>query len=264
MPEAPPPPPPPSDDESLADLTRAHLRLLAITARRNPQRVAGVVRAVASELETSTGAVVRAIASAAGTAAGTSAQWARTAESAVMDAIANGSLVTSEAVAAGVSASATAGGSMGWFGGLSFAAKAMVVGAMVGGLAVAGHVTGAVELGFLTSGPQDGYQAVGVYSGDAVSIVSVRSTEAIEAGIAPCVFRHGGTDCDSDADVRPLVPDVFADPTAATSALCELLGGPRFAPRFAAGWSVPYEDGTVTLDDWGSVDFATCDAVLEG
>jgi hypothetical protein len=43
-----------------------------------------------------------------------------------------------------------------------------------------------------------------------------------------------------------------------------MLEGPRSAPALSDGWNVPYDGRTVTLDDWGDVDFAVCDDVTGG
>jgi len=87
----------------------------------------------------------------------------------------------------------------------------------------------------------------------------VRGTTALDEGIAPCRFRHGGVNCDDDADIVDLDPNVYDTSEEATEALCVLLDGPRFAPALSDGWKVPYAGSSVTLDDWGSVSFAICD-----
>ena len=97
-----------------------------------------------------------------------------------------------------------------------------------------------------------------------VRIVSVKHTNAITEGIAPCEFRHGGNDCESTADVVALDPGVYETAEEATEVLCRMLEGPRTAPALSDGWSVPYDGRSVTLDDWGHVDFAVCDAIIDG
>ncbi len=266
---------------TIANITVEMLKKVAMAARTSPQAVSTAVQQIAATLGTSTAAVVRGITVSMGSSSAATAGWAGTATTAVQGAVAEGALVTTEVAVAGTAATTTTGGLVAWFGGLSVAAQVALVVALVGGTvliargagwaasdsasAVAGSGPGTTaSFGPAPSVFSEGYQAVAVHRDGRLSIVSVRGTTELEDGIAPCNFRHGGIDCDSDADVRPLVEEVFGDADAATRALCGLLGGPRFAPALAAGWKVPYGDGSVTLDDWGQVDFEACDEVLEG
>lgn len=272
---------------TVANITLAMLKRVAMAARTSPQAVATAVETIAAELGTSSAAVVRGIAvltERVSTSAAT-AGWAGTATTAVEGAMAEGALVTSEVVVAGTTAATTGGAvtaAVTWFGGLTIGAKVALVAAVIGGTVLVARgagwaasdapsaVSGAgpgtsAEFGATIPEFNEGYQAVGVYFDGKLSIVSVRGTEDIADGIPPCRFRHGGINCDADADVRPLAAgEVFPDAKKATNALCGLLGGGYYAPALAAGWVAPYGGGTVTLDDWGAVDFAECDKVIGG
>ncbi len=271
---------------TVAKITLDMLKRVAVAASRSPQAVATTVNTIAAELGTSSAAVVRGIAvltERVSTTAAT-AGWAGTATTAVEGAIAKGALVTSETVVAGTAAASSGGAvtaAVTWFGGLTVAAKVAIIAAAIGGTVLVARgagwlasdspsaVSGAgpgmsAEFGETIPDFNEGYQAVGVYFDGELSIVSVRGTDDVTEGIAPCHFRHGGIDCDSEADVRPLVEEVFPDAAAATNALCGLLGGAYYSPALADGWVAPYGEGTVTLDDWGAVDFAECDKKLAG
>lgn len=285
---------------SIANITVDMLKRVAMA--RGPQAVAQVVSDIARTLGTGTGPVIRGIATSMGSTAISAAGWGATATTAVQGAMDAGVLVSSEAVvtgaagagaagaagatgaagaAGGAGAAGASGGMFAWFTGLSVGAQvAVVVGAVVLTAALAqaaGSLAGddpsaipgsgpdtTLESGPEVTGFQDGYKAVAVRFDGQVRIVSVRGTQALEDGIAPCRFRHGGTNCDDDADITDLDPTVYASAAEATEALCQLLDGPRFAPALADGWSVPYAGSNVTLDDWGSVDFEVCDSILEG
>jgi hypothetical protein len=278
---------------SIAQITTDMLKRVAMA--RGPQAVAQVVSDIARTLGTGTGPVIRGIAASLGSVASGTAGWAGTATTAVQGAMDAGVLVSSEAAvtgaagagAAGAAGAATtgagatgaSGGMFAWFTGLGVAAQvAVVVGAVVLTAAVAqgvGSLSGddpsaipgsgpvtTLESGPAISGFQDGYKAVGVQFDGEIGIVSVRGTVALQDGIAPCRFRHGGVNCEDDADIVDLDSTIYGTAAEATEALCNLLDGPRFSPALADGWSVPYGGRTVTLDDWGSVDLDLCDEII--
>lgn len=260
------------DGGSAVRITEEMLQRIAAAAQRNPQTTARVVGQVADQLGTSVDDVVRSVRDAAGVVGGAALAFAQGAWAAIDSAISAGALsapaVASTAAgaagastaAAGSSATSSSGGAFAWFTGMNVVTQvAAIIGAVVLTTAV---VDGIGALG--GSEPAVGYKAVGVQFDESVRIVSVRHTDAIDEGIAPCNFRHGGIDCESEAVLIDLDPGVYETAAEASEALCRLLDGPRFAPAFSDGWSVPYEGGSVTLDDWGSVDFGVCDPILEG
>lgn len=250
-------------------LTEDMFDSLARAATTSPQTVSRVVGQIAQQLDTSPEDVVRAVREAAGVVGAALLGLAKSAAAAVESAVSAGAL-TAPAVAttaAGTAGAATtgaassSGGVVSWFTGLGVVAQAAtVVGAVVLTTAVATSITSSP----VPEGAAEGYRAVGVEVDGSVRIVSVRHTDAIDAGLAPCDFRHGGNDCDSTVDLVDIDPATHLTPEEATEALCGLLDGPRFAPALSDGWSVPYQGRTVTLDDWGYVDFATCDEVTGG
>ena len=272
---------------SIAHITTDMLKRVAMA--KSPQQVAQVVRQIAATLGTGTGPVIRGIATAMGSSSAAMASWAATATNAVQGAMNAGALAASETVvtgaaagaagAAGGGAAASGGGMFAWFTGASLATQvAVVIGAVVltsvvaqGVGTLAGDdptaIPGEGPITTLESGPtlptfSDGYQAIGVRRGGEISIVSVRGTTAIEEGIPPCRFRHGGTNCDDPADIVELDPTVYATEDEATEALCEMLDGPYYSPALADGWSVEMDGDVVTLDDWGEVQFDVCREVL--
>lgn len=165
-----------------------------------------------------------------------------------------------------------------WFGGLTIAAKVAVVAVVVGGTVLVAQGAGwlssdspsaipgsgpgtTAEFGPGASSFQEGYQGVGVYADGVLRIISVRGTEAIAAGIPGCNFRHGGIDCTTPADLRTLTAE-FATRAEASAALCAGFTGPPTAPPLADGWVVYQGEQSITLDDWGSIDWGVCEEAL--
>jgi hypothetical protein len=236
------------------------LRRIVDAANRNPQAVSRAVGQIAGQFDATPDDVIRAVQDAAVTAGSALLALARSASAAIDSAISAGSLTApGAAAAAGTGSASIGGGIVSWFANLGVAAQVgTVVATVVLATTVAGSFTSSPSV------PAEGYQAVGMQVDGIVRIVSVRHTDAIETGIAPCNFRHGGNECASTADVVALDPGVFETPEAATEVLCRMFEGPRSAPALSDGWTVPYDGRAVTLDDWGSVDFAVCDAVIDG
>lgn len=278
---------------SIANISVAMLKRVAMANGRGAAAVAAEVQRIAGQLGMSPAAVIRGIAVSAGSTSAAAASWAKTATVAVQGAIEAGALVATEATAAagaaGAGAAATgAGGAaagstgiVGWFTGLTIGAKVAVLvaaGVLTAGVAqAAGWLSADSPSAIPGSGPgtsapivttptlpPESYVAVGVYFDGNLRIVSVRSAAAVAEGIAPCAFRHGGIDCDSQADVRPFVAGDFATAEEATEAACDQLGGPPYPPPLADGWVAPYGSGTVTVDDWGALDLSVCDEVTGG
>lgn len=249
-------------DQSRVQLTRDVLERIVESANRNPQNVSRVVGQIARQFDTTPDDVIRAVQDAAVTAGSALLALAKSAASAIDSAITAGSLAAPGAAAAGAAGTGSAssgGGIVSWFANLGVVTQvATVVGAVVLTTTVAGSITSSPSI------PTEGYQAVGMQVDGVVQIVSVRHTNAISEGIAPCNFRHGGIDCESTADVVTLDGGVYETAAEATEVLCGLLEGPRAAPGLSDGWSVPYDGRSVTLDDWGHVDFAVCDDVIDG
>lgn len=266
---------------SIARITVSMLKRVAMAARSGPGAVSTAVEAIAAELGTSTAAVVRGIAvmtDKIATGAGATG-WASTATTAVEGAVAEGALVTTETVVAAGATTAASGGvvtaGVTWFTGLTVAAQVAIAAAVIGGTILVaqgvGSMSGDSPSAVSGAGPgttlfsgatladfDPGYQVVGAYKDGSLKIVSVRGVEDLEAGIAWCNVRHGGVDCDTSADFRPLTPEVFDNATLASEALCGMLGGPYYSPALADGWVAPYGEGTVTLDDWGALDLSKC------
>lgn len=251
-------------------LTEELLTRIAHAATKNPQTVSRVVGQIADELGTSVEDVIKAVRDAAGVVGAGLLGLAKTAGAAIESAISAGTLTApgtavasaaSTAAGASTATSASSGGGIAaWFTGMNVAAQvATVIGAVVLTSAVAQTVS-SPDLSLTAA---EGFKAVAVQVDGVTRIVSVRHTNALGEGIAPCRFRHGGNDCDGAADIVELDPVAYPTAVEATEALCEMFDGPRFAPALSDGWSVPFDGSTVTLDDWGHVDLARCDEVIE-
>jgi len=249
--------------DSRIQMTEDVLSRIVDAANRNPQTVSRIVGQIARQLDTTPDDVIRAVQDAAVTAGSALLALAKSAAAGIEAAISAGSLAAPGAAVAGAAAgsgTATGGGGISaWFANLGLAAQvASVVGAVVLTTTVASSITSSPAIA------AEGYQAVGMQVDGVTQIVSVRHTNAISEGIAPCRFRHGGNDCDGVADVVALDPGIFETAAEATEVLCRMLEGPRVAPALSDGWSVPYDGRSVTLDDWGHVDFGVCDETIGG
>ncbi|WKZ83455.1 MAG: hypothetical protein QY307_04220 [Acidimicrobiia bacterium] len=222
-------------------------------------------------------------AAAGGAAAGGAAAGGAAAGGAAAGGAAAGGAAAGGAAAGGAAAGGAAAGGwvttgVTWFGGLTVAAKVAVVAAVVGGTVLVAQGAGwlssdspsavpgsgpgtTAEFGPGVSSFQEAYQGVGVYSDGVLRIISVRGTEAIAEGIPGCEFRHGGIDCTTPADVRTLTAE-FGTAADASAALCEQFAGPITTPALADGWVIYQGDRSVTLDDWGSIDWGVCEEAL--
>lgn len=112
-----------------------------------------------------------------------------------------------------------------------------------------------------------GFVPLVVHINGAPRIVSVRTVDAVVAGIPQCNFRHGGINCEKRADVRVLETNLqnpYRTASDATAALCRRLQGPLRKPALAAGFIANFDGKTVTVDDYGgsSLDFKTCRSVI--
>ncbi|MGE0191554.1 MAG: hypothetical protein AB7T63_05870 [Planctomycetota bacterium] len=102
-----------------------------------------------------------------------------------------------------------------------------------------------------------GWLPVAVVANGSDRIVSVRSVDAIRQGIHMANFRHGGV-ARKPAQLRILAGSLdrpFRDAGSATEALANLLTGPLRKPPLAEGRVANLGGKSVTVDDWGRVDW---------
>jgi hypothetical protein len=107
------------------------------------------------------------------------------------------------------------------------------------------------------------YVGIGAYLDGKLAIVSVRTPEAVAAGIVWCDFHLGGTDCATKAPTRVLTAE-YADAADATRELCAQLDGAPYPPALSEGYRAPLGAGSVVVDDWSALDLDACTAAAAG
>lgn len=239
--------------------------------------LAAAIEAYAAQTGMSTAAVVAAIRASSYGATAAVKGFADSVAAMVRAAVSSGALVPSEAVP--LAAGGGGGGLLAWFAGLGLGAKvglvAGVVVLVVGGAWVAGTMSGdsplqpvdrtAVPYTDPFQGGSEGsvFIGIGAYENGNLAIISVRTKEAVAAGIPWCDFHLGGLDCETKAATRALTAE-YDNAADATRELCALLSGPPFEPALSDGYRAPYGSGSVVVDDWSALDLDVCNSVTGG